>query len=224
MSKNEIVKTNGSTALTTEASPWREFCDEERGTNFGRFLKFRKGLWTLGEDDQEVPKGARFVAALDELHHGWVRWWGGVPTDHRLGRVVDRHRVVLREELGDQDESKWEVEPNGVRRDPWSRTFYLGMRDERNDEIVCYTTSSVGGRDAVYHLTDRFDRLRHRFKGKMPVVLLESESYQHKSYGKVLKPKFRVVDWAYWDDETAADPDGALQTQRAAEMDDDIPF
>jgi hypothetical protein len=58
----------------------------------------------------------------------------------------------------------------------------------------------------------------------MPVVVLEAESYQHKDYGKVWKPKFRVVDWCYWDDETAADPDGAVQAQRAGEMDDDIPF
>jgi len=55
-------------------------------------------------------------------------------------------------------------------------------------------------------------------------VCLESESYQHSVYGKILKPRFRVVDWAYWDDETAADPDGALQLQNAAEMDDAIPF
>src|SRR5262249_36513786 len=39
-----------------------------------------------------------------------------------------------------------------------------------------------------------------------------------------LKPAFRIVDWAYWDDETAADPDGALQLQHAAEMSDEIPL
>jgi hypothetical protein len=58
----------------------------------------------------------------------------------------------------------------------------------------------------------------------MPVVTLQSESYQHSLYGKIWKPAFHVVDWAYWDDETAADPDGALQLQHAAEMDDSIPF
>src|SRR5258707_9058924 len=45
----------------------------------------------------------------------------------------------------------------------------------------------------------------------------------HEYYrGWVRKPAFRIVDWAYWDDETAADPDGALQLQHAAEMDDEI--
>jgi hypothetical protein len=98
------------------------------------------------------------------------------------------------------------------------------MRDVSNDEIICFTSSSDGGRKAVAKLADRYDKLRHRFKAKMPVVCLESEAYQHNTYGKILKPKFRVVDWAYWDDETAADPDGAVQAQSAAEMNDAIPF
>ena len=153
-----------------------------------------------------------------------MRWWDGNPTAHLIGRVVDRHRVPAREELGDQDESKWPIEPNGLRRDPWAKTVYLAMRDVSNDEVVCFTSSSDGGRKAVAKLADRYDRLRHRFKAKMPVVTLESESYQHKIYGKILKPKFRIVDWTYWDDETAADPDGALQLQHAAEINDEIPF
>jgi hypothetical protein len=98
------------------------------------------------------------------------------------------------------------------------------MRDLSNDEIICFTSSSDGGRKAVAKLADIYDRLRHRHKAKMPVVKLTSESYQHKLYGKILKPVFRIVDWVYWDDETAADPDGALQLQHAAEMDDEIPY
>jgi hypothetical protein len=132
--------------------------------------------------------------------------------------------VPPREQLGDQDQSRWETEANGARRDPWAKTVYLAMRDLSNDEIICFTSSSDGGRKAVLKLADRYDRFRHRFKSKMPVVTLESESYQHKTYGKILKPKFRVVDWAFWDEETAANPDGALQLQHAAEMDDEIPF
>jgi hypothetical protein len=226
MSKNEIVPTNGSTVIapTTNISPWREAINDEGGTGFGTFLKFNKQEWLLGENDKAVPADARFVGNLEEYYRGWVRWWGGVPTDHRIGRVVDRHRVPPREELGDLDKNKWEREANGVPRDPWARTVYLGLRDMSNDEIVCFTSSSEGGRKAVLKLADYYDRRRHRFKGKMPIVVLESESYQHKTYGKIWTPKFRVVDWEFWDDETAADPDGAVQAQRAGELDDDIPF
>ena len=211
-------------ALATNVSPWREAVNDEVGASFGAFLKFTKGDWTLGEDDQEVPPDARFVANLEEYYRGWVRWWDGKPTDHLIGRVIDRHRVPPREELGDLDESKWETEPSGARRDPWAKTVYLAMRDMSNDEIVCFTSSSDGGRKAVARLADHYDRKRHLFKAKMPIVCLEQESYQHKVYGKILKPRFNVVDWAYWDDETATDPGGALQARNAAEMNDEIPF
>jgi hypothetical protein len=222
----ELTTTNRATgvALATNVSPWREAVNDEVGASFGAFLKFTKGDWTLGEEAKTVPADARFVANLEEYYRGWVRWWDGKPTDHLIGRVIDRHRVHAREELGDLDETKWETEPNGTRRDPWTRTVYLALRDISNDEVICFTSSSDGGRKAVAKLADRYDKLRHRFKAKMPVVCLESEAYQHNTYGKILKPKFRIVDWTYWDDETAADPDGALQLQHAAEMSDEIPF
>jgi hypothetical protein len=223
---NELATANRSTAPATNVSPWREYVNDEVGTSFGSFLKFTKGDWTLGEDDKKVPADARFIANLEELYHGWVRWSDGKPTDHLLGRVIDRHRVPTRGELGDKDETKWETEPNGARRDPWARTVYLAMRDVSSEEVICFTSSSDGGRKAVAKLADRYDRVQHlhRYKAKMPVVCLESESYTHKTYGKILKPKFRVVGWEFWDDETAANPDGALQLQHAAEMNDEIPF
>jgi hypothetical protein len=226
----ELATTNKrstSVAPATNASPWREAVNDEVGASFGTFLKFAKGDWLLGEEEKKVPAEARFVANLDEYYRGWVRWWEGKPTDHLIGRVIDRYRVPAREELGELDENTWETNAKGERRDPFARTVYLAMRDVSNDETICFTSSSDGGRKAVAKLADRYDRLRHKYKAKMPVVTLESESYlhpRHPEYGKILKPKFRVVDWTYWDDETAADPDGALQLQHAAEMSDEIPF
>lgn len=220
---NELTSTinrPSGVALATNVSPWREAINDEGGVGFGNFLKFAKGEWLLGEEGKKVPEGAIFIANMEDYYRGYVRWWDGRPTDH----LIDRYRVPSRGELGDLDESKWETEPNGARRDPWARTVYLVMCDLSSDEIICFTSSSDGGRKALVKLADRYDRLRHRYKAKMPVVCLESESYQHSVYGKILKPKFRIVDWAFWDGETAADPDGALQLQNAAEMDDAIPF
>ena len=222
---NDLTNVNNrGTALAPQVSPWREAVNDEIGASFGTFLKFGKGEWLLGEEGKPVPAQSRFVANLEEYYRGWVRWWDGRPTDHQIGRVIDRHQVPMRETLGDLDESKWETEANGARRDPWAKTVYLAMREAGNDEIICFTSSSDGCRKAVAKLADRFDRVRHRHKAKMPVVTLEAESYQHQTYGKIWKPAFRIVDWAYRDDETAADPEAALQAQRDAEMNDAIPF
>ena len=108
--------------------------------------------------------------------------------------MIDRHRVHLREELGDLDQACWEVDDNGVKTDPWQRVVYLVMRDMSNDEVVTFTSTSDGGSKAVAKLADRFDRLRHKHPAKMPVVNLSSEGYPHKKYGRILKPKF--LPWA----------------------------
>ena len=169
---NEL--TSISNRFVTSVSPWREAVNDEVGANFGTFLKFAKGDWLLGEEGKKVPAEATFVANMEEYYRGWVRWWDGKPTDHLIGRVVDRHIVPARETLGDLEESNWETESNGLRRDPWSRTCYLALRNVSDDEIVCFTSSSDGGRKAVAKLADRYDKLRHRFKAKMPVVNLAS--------------------------------------------------
>src|SRR5262245_7440244 len=131
--------TTGGVALATNVSPWREAVNDEAGASFGTFLKFTKGDWTLGEDDKGVPAGTRFVVCMDEIYRGWVRWWDGKPTQHFIGRVVDRYRVPPREELGELDESKWETASNGAPRDPWAKTVYAAMRDINSDEIICFT-------------------------------------------------------------------------------------
>ena len=85
---NELTTTNRATgvALATSVSPWREAADKEIGANFGSFLKFAKGDWTLGEDEKEVPAEIRFVANLEEYYRGWMRWWDGKLTARKLGR------------------------------------------------------------------------------------------------------------------------------------------
>jgi hypothetical protein len=41
----ELAISNRSTALATNASPWREAVNDEVGADFGSFLKFVKGDW-----------------------------------------------------------------------------------------------------------------------------------------------------------------------------------
>ena len=211
-------------AQHTELSPWREAVNEEQGASFGTLLKFVKGEWLIGEQQSSIGPTALFIANLDEYWRGWVRWENKEPTNHAIGRVIDRHRVHLREELGDLDQNCWETDSNGIKRDPWQRVTYLVMRNVENDEIITFTSTSDGGRKAVAKLADRFDRLRHKHPAKMPVVTLTSESYQHKEFGKVLKPKFLLMGWDFWDTEAANDPGGTEQARRAADFGgDEVP-
>jgi hypothetical protein len=166
------IATTKPNAMTVygEISPWREAANEEQGASFGTLLKFVKGDWLIGEEQEPVAPTATFIVNMEEYWRGWIKWLDKEPVDHRIGRVVDRHRVHLREELGDLDQSRWETDANGVPRDPWQRVSYLVMRNTSNDDIVTFTSTSDGGRKAVAKLADRYDRLRRKHLGKMPVV------------------------------------------------------
>jgi hypothetical protein len=237
-----------STAVTpaTNVSPWREYLNDQ-GTDFGTFLKFTKGDWTLGEDDKLVPADFRFIVNLEECYVGWVRWWDGKPTPppggstaHLIGRVIDRYRPPPRSALGELDENLWEKQ-NGKPRDPFTFTVYLAMRGVNDDEVICFTSGSKGGLKAVNKLIRRYDRIQHlqKYKGKMPIVCLDQETYVHDEFGKIPNPKFNVVGWEFWDEEEppddapqqqravehTADPDDASQQRRVAgDLDDEIPF
>jgi hypothetical protein len=197
-----------TTAGNLGMSPWRQFANEEtRGFFAGDLLKFIKGDWYLGEDKTPIGPTETFTANMNEIWRGWVRWWDGAVTDTVVGRIVDGFALPPRETLGDQDEMKWEVEPSGAKRDPWARTVYLVLRRNATEELVTFTSSSDGGRQAVGRLSDRFDRQLKKSQGKMPMVLLESETYDHKTYGLIKKPTFRIVDWTYWDTEASEQGD-----------------
>jgi len=221
----QLVKAQtGAITPATEVSPWRQAANEEQGASFGTLLKFVKGDWLLGEEQTEVTPTTMFIANMHEYWRGWIKWQNREPIAHLIGRVVDRFHVPPREELGDLDEAHWETDSAGAKRDPWQRVVYLVLRNTSNDEIVTFTSTSDGGRKAVAKLADRFDRQRHKHPAQMPTVALKQESYQHPEYGKVLKLKFEVVGWDFWDEDAKNDPAGTLRQQQADEMDDQIPF
>src|SRR5262245_28199898 len=85
----------------------------------GTLLKFSKGDYLAGEEGAPVATGTVVTANVAELLVGWVRWAANKPTDHIMLRVADGKVVPKRADLGDLDQSKWEVDNHGEPRDPW---------------------------------------------------------------------------------------------------------
>jgi hypothetical protein len=211
----------------TETSPWQAFADDNLAAAIaGELLTFRKGKWCIGEAKEPVADDARFLCNMEEIWTGWVRWFDKKPVEHRIGRLIDFPRKITREELGHTDKNLWETDLAGVPRDPWAPTDRLVMRAIDRDELVTFSTSSVGGRFALAKLCSSFARSRKKHEMKYPVVVLGSETYEHESYGEIAKPNFKIVDWAYWDDDHAGSRPMALAPAEeiAHELDDAIPF
>jgi hypothetical protein len=227
-SKQETGNMQNKTAIIEQqetlpyANPYLEAA-AEGGNEIGRLLKFVKGEWLIGDD--VVPENTEYVAHLDQLLRGRVKFEDGTVVDRKnVGKVANGYKPPLREKLPDTDPSKWE-QVDGKPSDPWSEQWYLPLISVETGELVTYATGSKGGIGAIADLCRIYG---HKHNGLLPVIALKVRSYKHKKYGKIETPDFRIVGW---DDsgvktEAAAIPvQSAPQTATAHDdMKDEIPF
>jgi len=163
----------------------------------GTLLKFSKGDYLAGEEGAPVPTGTVVTANVAELLVGWVRWAANKPTDHIMLRVADGKAVPKRADLGDQDQSAWELDDHGEPRDPWQFTNYLPLLSQ-SGELFTFTTASRGGIGAIGELCRRYSQHRKRHPDMLPIIGLDVDSYQHKKreYGRIKYPHLTPKGWA----------------------------
>lgn len=164
----------------------------------GKLLKFSKGDFLVGENNDEMEEGTELVANMDELMVGWIRWADNKPTDQIMGRVSEGYQPPRRNELGDDDKNQWEIDEQGQPRDPWQFSNYLIMKEKGGDELYTFTTSSRGGLNAIGELCKSYGKSMRQKPDDFPVVTLKVGSYQHsnRAYGRIKFPIFEVTDWA----------------------------
>ena len=153
-SMNDIVTRNTTTVAKQSDNPFADYADSAATTSIvGKLLKFSKGDWLAGKDEDEMPSGTKFVANMGELLTGWQRWEDNKPTDMVMGKVIERFQAPRRNSsLATRTSEQWEVDGNGKERDPWQKTNYLLLKGVHDGELYTFTTSSKGGLDAVARL------------------------------------------------------------------------
>jgi hypothetical protein len=165
----------------------------------------------------------------------WRKWANNKPIlgEDRIRRSGER--FPEREELGDLDETKWELSPDKkTPRDPWQNTRFCYFVNPENAQVYTWSTASWTGRGAINGLADQILRMRTARPGALPIV--EFESAPHKNpYRMTRKPVLKVVGWVGGNgDLTAAAPEikkiGGPKGGAAAapvvtdDMDDEVPF
>ena len=236
--KELALAENQNTALATVCAidPFEAYADAVAPqTIIGTLLKFSKGDYLLGEEGKPLETGTTVTANLDEMMAGWIRWKEGRPTEHRMIRVADGVAAARREELGDDDPTKWEVDTNGQPKDCWQFSNYLPLLDA-DGTLYTFTTSSRGGLGAVGDLARRYGRHRKSNPDVHPVIALDVDAYQHKNkaFGWIKIPQFTPMGWEPKAKFTEALAAAGLAVSEvapveplppvAAEMDDEIPF
>jgi hypothetical protein len=206
-----------------EGDPFAAYGDAV-SSRTGRFLKFSKGDYMAGEGNDLVAVGTKFVANVEELLAGWVRWEDGKAAEQIIGRVADRFRPPLREDLGHTEQSQWDAGSDGKPQDPWTFVNYLPLMDAAG-EAYTFTTSSRGGLNAIGTLSRQFGRQRAKQADKLPLIQLAVDVYQHKSYGRIKTPNFPIIGW-YPKQLFGVPPgeEGFTLPPAKDELSDDIPF
>src|SRR5258706_1354132 len=185
-----------ATAVSTENDPFLQYSKAGGGTIVGELLKFAKGDYLAGQDNREIQIGTRLVANMDTLETGWMYWADGKPTESRMGLVAEGFAPAWRKDLGDLDKSLWAHDDKNEPRDPWQRTENIQFAD-RDGKIYTFSTSSVGGRNALRDLCGDYAHGRRQHPKDHPVIELGVDSYMHsnKQLGKIKTPTFVIVGW-----------------------------
>jgi hypothetical protein len=172
-------------------SPWGEIATEHGSQTI---LKYIKGDWLIGED--EVPLGTKYVAFIDELACGFIKFNEDEAPDVHLAKVkFGRDKLPKRDGCGDVDQSEWEVGDDGKPKDPWQPIMQLPLSPvDHVGELVVFSAIGEGGaRGAVADLCGVYDRSpRH---GLLPIIALGTRHYMHKKYGKVHVPVLKLESW-----------------------------
>ena len=188
------------------------------------FLKFDRGRFKYGLDDDELPLGTRLVPNMGELQIGYLKWHNGEVVDEAMVRLANGFRPALRQDLGDNDRSTWEKDPQGNPIDPWSFTNTVPLKEPVAGTEYIFTTSSKGGIKAVGKLCKQFGEERLENEDKLPVVDIGSSSYRHPIYGEIPFPTFRIVEWLSEPELINGADTKSGSTTAAEDLDDEIPF
>jgi hypothetical protein len=212
---NEVSTINQNTAVAVQGGydPYAAY-GQEAASGSGDFLKFSKGEWLKGQNDDEVELGKLLAANMAELSIGWIRWEDKKPVERRMGLLAHGHKPESRGELGFTDHAQWDLDATGKPQDPWSFTNELPVADPETGEQMTISMSSKGGIGAIGNLCKAYGKEYRQRDGLIPVIELGRDSYKHKEYGKTYVPVLNIVDWV---------ENGSVPQPGTAADDDDAP-
>lgn len=159
------------------------------------FLRMKNGDWMYGAENVDVEEGSTWQVNVFSLCHGWCCWTNYAKEEKKKNEL-----------LGEVMASMADGKPHRPAEiDGWEfneqRSFDLKCTSgEDAGTEVHYKTSSVGGMRAV-------DELLVAIQGQLavdpahpcPVLRLNTDHYDHNTYGRTYVPVFEIVGWATMD-------------------------
>ena len=175
----------------------------------------RTGHWVFGADQDEVEPESKWAVNPFSFLHGFIAWGDG---------------TVLAEKLGPMTEPLPEVDaPPPQAAKGWEMQVGFSLKCISGEDAgmeARFTATSVGGKRAVQELALAVAAQADKDPALIvPVVTLGKDHYQHKSYGRIYTPVFKVQEWVSMDgpdadkaDADADEPAGGAAPKRRRRM------
>jgi hypothetical protein len=181
---------------------------------------FSSSEYSIGEE--LVPLGTEFIAHAIGWTKSWIKFVDDEVVDRKVYRVALGERPPEREDLDDLEKDNWPEGIDGKPADPWSLQYLLPLEKTSDGEVVIFTTSSFGGRQAVADLCKAYaKRAEKNASCGQPIVKLAKTEMPTKKFGWVPRPQFEIVGW----DEPSKDIDViSPPITSEGEFDDSVPF
>jgi hypothetical protein len=213
--KSSVLAVNGS-------SPVGSYLAQHGVGTSGTFIKFGKaGTYVKQQDETPIPTGTEVAIVYEEIRVGWIKFLEKrQQPERKMGPVFSGFVPAGREELGDLDETQWEIGLSGKPTDPWQFQVLVPMHDTKNGEMYIFGTTSITGRRECDKLISACARMQKAEPEFYPVVKLDVSGFEHRDgrIGWVRTPCFTRVGKAPKSDTSAA------KTSLADNMSDAIPF
>ena len=162
----------------------------------------RTGHWVFGADQEDVEPGSKWAVNPFSFVHGFIAWGDGQVLGEKLAPMVEPLPEI-------------EAAPPGASKG-WEMQVGLSLKCISGEDAgmeARFTATSVGGKRAVQELALAVAAQIDKDQSKpVPVITLEKDHYQHKSYGRIFTPVFKVVEWVSMDGPAdEAEPDAAAE-------------
>ena len=196
MSNLTVFKSAGLPAVQSLAANLRKLEADVGGAGVVILKMDRTGHWVFGADQTEVEDGSQWAVNPFSFVHGYIAWGDGEVLGEKMAPVSDPLPPL-------------DAAPPGAKKG-WETQIGMSLKcmsGEDKGMEARFTTTSVGGKRSVQALAVALAEQVEKAPGKpVPVVGLGSEHYQHKSYGRIYTPVFKVEEWVSMDSEAEAAP------------------
>ena len=200
-----IQTSGGNTLAIPTRNAFEQYAEEaNRNRIIGELLKFNRGEWTYGRNADEMKTGTRFVANMDGLTVGWTKWQENKPVESQAGLVIEGYQPPRRNELGDDDKEKWELDTEGRPKDPWQFGNTLILKEQDGTQLYTFNAGSKGSIGMIGKLCGDYGKQMRQRPNDFPIVEIGRSHYMHPVYKKTYVPEMKIVGWAPKSDVIAA--------------------